>query len=191
MRHATVSATTARPHFVSFALAAGCVLACLGAAAPAVAQGANAATPLPPPVAAPAPEVTGVWIDHTGRGAIEIAPCGTRVCGYIFWVKDLFEKNGRPVVDANNPDPKRRNQPICGTQILIDLAKEKPARLGHVWGGGSIYDPERGEKFDAEIKLASANELTVLGYLGLKFMGETFTWKRAPAELVRCGPPRI
>ncbi len=190
MRHLTTSATAARPLLVFKALAAGFALACVGAAMPAAAQGAKAATPLPP-VAAPPAEVTGVWIDHTGRGAIEIAPCGTRVCGYIFWVKDLVEKNGKPVVDANNPDPKRRNQPICGTQILIDLAKEKPARLGHVWGGGLIYDPERGEKFDAEIKLASANELTVLGYLGLKFMGETFTWKRAPAELVRCGPPRV
>lgn len=190
MKHKTLGATIVRPRFSFSALAAGCATALIGAASPACAQSAKAATPLPP-VVAPAPEVTGVWIDHTGRGAIEITPCGTRLCGYIFWVKDLVLKNGQPVIDANNPDPKRRNQPICGTQILIDLEKEKPARLGHIWGGGSIYDPERGEKFDAEIKLASANELTVVGYLGFKFMGETFTWRRAPAELVRCGPPRV
>ena len=74
---------------------------------------------------------------------------------------------------------------------MINLAQEKPARIGHVWGGGSIYNPEEGEKFDVEIKLASANELSVLGYLGVKFLGETYTWKRAPADLARCGPPRV
>lgn len=190
MRHTTISASQAYPLSFFAASAAGLFLACLSDSTPALAQGAKAATPLPP-VTAPAPEVTGVWIDHTGRGAIEIMPCGTRLCGYVYWVKELVTKQGQPVVDANNPDPKHRNKPICGTQILIDLAQEKPARLGYIWGGGSIYDPERGEKFDAEIKLASANELTVLGYLGLKFMGESFTWKRAPADLVRCGPPRI
>ena len=136
-------------------------------------------------------EVTGVWIDHTGRGAIEIVPCGTRVCGYVYWVKDAVSKQGQPLIDSKNPDVKRRNKPMCGTQILINLAQEKAAQVGHVWGGGSIYNPEEGEMFDAEIKLKTANELSVLGYLGLKFMGESFVWKRAPVELARCGPPRI
>ena len=142
------------------------------------------------PQAASATDVTGVWIDHTGRGAVEIVPCGTRVCGYVYWVKDLVNKQGQPIVDANNPDPRLKNKPICGTQILSNLARGQANAIGHVWSDGSIYNPDDGGKFDAEIKLTSANELSVLGYLGLKFMGETFSWKRAPADLVRCGPPR-
>ena len=139
----------------------------------------------------PATDVMGVWIDHTGRGAVEIVPCGAKACGYIYWVKETVGKNGQPVMDIKNPDPKRRNKPICGTQILIDLIKEKPARVGHVWGGGSIYDPEEGEKFDVELKLNSPSDLSVLGYAGVKFLGETYAWKRAPADLARCGPPRV
>jgi uncharacterized protein (DUF2147 family) len=28
---------------------------------------------------APPADVTGLWIDHTGQGAVEIAPCGDRI----------------------------------------------------------------------------------------------------------------
>ena len=166
-------------------------LLCLLALADVWAVASVKAQPSPAAPAAATTDVMGVWIDHTGRGAVEIVPCGTKVCGYIYWVADSVVKNGRPVMDGKNPDPKRRSQPLCGTQVLINLTREKPARLGNVWGGGSIYDPEQGETFDAEVKLQSANELSVMGYAGLKFLSETYTWKRAPADLARCGPPRV
>jgi uncharacterized protein (DUF2147 family) len=163
----------------------------LAGQAAALAQAAAAT--VAPPVTLPLgePSVTGVWIDHTKRGAIEIVACGKRVCGYVYWVKDNVDRKGRPNIDSNNPDPQRRGKPMCGTQILVNVAKQGPTKIGHVWGGGSIYDPEAGSSFDVELKLISANELSVLGYLGMKFMGEQFTWTRAPAELARCGPPRI
>jgi uncharacterized protein (DUF2147 family) len=149
----------------------------------------------PAAAAAPAPQgeadVVGIWIDHTKRGAIEIMPCGARLCGYVYWVKDPLHRNGKPVLDINNPDPARRGKPMCGTQILVNLAQKERARIGYVWGAGSIYNPEEGQSFDAEVKLISPNELSVLGYLGVKFMGEQFTWTRAPAELARCGPARV
>ncbi len=176
-------------------------LAAVGALAVAAACGADAQQPKSAPAAAtPAPtqlapqtepNVIGVWIDHTKRGAIEILPCGARLCGYIYWVKEPVARNGKPVLDANNPDPARRGKPMCGTQILVNLEQKERTRIGHVWGDGSIYNPEEGQSFDAEVKLISPNELNVLGYLGVKFMGEQFTWTRAPAELARCGPARI
>ena len=33
-------------------------------------------------------EPTGVWIDHTGRGAVEITNCGGALCGRVVWLKD-------------------------------------------------------------------------------------------------------
>ena len=161
----------------------------------AVAPGAPTANAAGVPAAAPgvgaAADVIGVWIDHTGRGAIEIVPCGGRLCGYVFWVQDALNQKGQPLLDRKNPDPKRRGKPMCGTQVLVNLQKQEPARVGNVWGAGSIYNPEDGEIFDAEIKLTSANELSVLGYLGIKMFGESFVWKRAPAGLTRCGPARV
>jgi uncharacterized protein (DUF2147 family) len=137
------------------------------------------------------PNVAGVWLDHTKRGAIEIMPCGARLCGYVYWIKDPVTRNGKPVLDTNNPDPTRRGKPMCGTQILVNLQQKERARFGHVWGSGSIYNPEEGQSFDAEVKLIGPNELSVLGYLGVKFMGEQFTWTRAPSDLARCGPARV
>ena len=126
------------------------------AAVPALAQ-----SPQPQPQPA---EPTGVWIDHTGRGAVEITPCGDALCGRVVWIKDTG------------------NTKACGVQILGEV---KPAGAG-VWGKGWIYDPEEDSKFDVELKPLAGDKLRVVGYLGTKLFSETMTWKRAPADLQRC-----
>ena len=140
----------------SSAAAGGAILAVMALAAGVAAQ-------------APAVDAAGVWIDHTGQGAVEITPCGNRLCGRVVWLK--------------NPEHKSRSgKRICGTQILGDLRKEG----AHAWGEGWIYNPEDEERFSAAIELANANTLRVTGYLGFRMLGETFTWKRATTTLERC-----
>jgi uncharacterized protein (DUF2147 family) len=118
---------------------------------------------------APPADVTGLWIDHTGQGAVEIAACGNRVCGRVVWLK--------------NPNHKSRSgKRICGTQILGDLRREG----AKAWGEGWIYNPEDEERFSAALELAGANTLKVTGYLGIRLLGETFTWTRATVSLQRC-----
>ena len=134
----------------------------------------SVASPIPPaPVTAPSP--IGVWIDHTGRGAIEIAACGKDLCGRIVWLQEPNDKQGKPLRDARNETKSKRNQAICGLQVIGGL---KPQRDGS-WDDGWIYDPEQGESFDVEIRLRSADGLQVKGYKGLKFLSETFQWTRA------------
>lgn len=53
---------------------------------------------------------------------------------------------------------------------------------------GWIYNPEDEERFSAALKLTNANTLQVTGYLGIKLLGETFTWKRSTGPLERCVP---
>src|SRR5262249_32041044 len=119
----------------------------------------------------PAIGVNGVWIDHTGQGAVEIGPCGSLTCGRVVWLK--------------NPNHKSKSgKLICGTQILGDLQ----ARPNGEWEEGWIYNPEDEERFSAALKLENSNTLLVTGYLGIKILGETFTWKRATAPLDRCAP---
>jgi uncharacterized protein (DUF2147 family) len=117
----------------------------------------------------PAADVTGVWIDHTGQGAVEIAPCGNRLCGRVVWLKNPAHKS-------------RSGKRICGTQILGDLRREG----AKAWGEGWIYNPEDEERFSAALELAGANTLKVTGYLGIRLLGETFTWTRATVSLQRC-----
>ena len=119
----------------------------------------------------PAKDVTGLWIDHTGQGAVEIAPCGDRICGSVVWLKNPAHKS-------------KSGKLICGTQVLGDLQRQG----ANAWESGWIYNPEDEERFSAALKLTNANTLEVTGYLGIKLLGETFTWKRSPGPLERCGP---
>ncbi len=105
----------------------------------------------------------GLWIDHTGRGAVEITDCNGKLCGHIAWLKDA--KNGS----------------VCGEQVLGDV---KPVG-GNKWDNGWIYDPDSDSKYDVEIT-PKGDTLSVVGYAGTKWLSETMTWKRAPADLQKC-----
>jgi len=114
--------------------------------------------------AVPSPGATGIWLDHTGRGAVEITDCNGRLCGSIVWLRD----------------PK--NSKACGIKILGNVPPAKPG----TWEGGWIYDPEDDAKYNVEVSLAGADKLKIYGYAGVKLFGETMYWTRAPAGLPRC-----
>jgi uncharacterized protein (DUF2147 family) len=132
------------------------------------------ASPIPPTSTKEAPAIrernpaasgpTGVWIDHTGRGAVEITECAGALCGRIVWLKDAG------------------NRSVCGKQI-IGSAKRTSAGT---WDGGWIYDPDREERYSVELKLFAPDKLRVIGYMGSKLFSESYTWKRATVDLTRC-----
>jgi uncharacterized protein (DUF2147 family) len=133
-----------------------------------------------PGAAAPAAPEMGVWIDDTDQGAVEIAPCEgtTKLCGRIVWLKAPVDAKGKPFTDGLNPDKSKRSQPICGLQVIGNLVRQKDGSYDAGW----IYDPKTGDKFDLTIKMKSPDVLAVTGYVGIKLLSETFTWKRAPAN---------
>jgi uncharacterized protein (DUF2147 family) len=110
----------------------------------------------------------GIWIDHTGRGAVEITDCGGKLCGHLVWFKD--GKHGKEG---------------CNFQIIGNV---RPV-AGNKWDGGWIIDPDKNpnKKYDVEITPLSEQKLRVMGYAGMKFLSETMTWTRAPADLKKCG----
>lgn len=106
----------------------------------------------------------GVWIDHTGRGAVEINECEGKLCGRVAWVKDA------------------ENAKDCGKQIIGAVAPVGKNK----WDNGWIYDPDRGQRFDVELTALEGDKLRVKGYAGTKWLSETYTWKRAPGDLQTC-----
>ncbi|WP_439541861.1 DUF2147 domain-containing protein [Hyphomicrobium sp.] len=108
-----------------------------------------------------ASDPTGLWFDHNGRGAVEIAPCGSGngYCGYVVHVTDA------------------KNTKRCGMQILGNVTDS---------GGGWIYSPDRGKKYSVELTRLSDDKLQVIGNAGSLF-SKTYTWKRAPDDVARCG----
>lgn len=134
-------------------------------------------------VRAAAPEdITGLWLTDDGEGAIEIRPCGEQRCGRIAWSKNPNGPDGRVAVDSNNPDPSLRTRPICGIQIISGL---KPQSDGS-WGEGRVYNPENGKTYDMEIRRQTTDSVKVTGYMGLKILGQTMDWHRAPKTLALC-----
>jgi uncharacterized protein (DUF2147 family) len=111
-----------------------------------------------------AAEASGVWYDHTGRGAVEISDCGGRLCGQIVWLD--------PAVDGK----------ACGKQII---GNAKPVGKGR-WDKGWILDPEDNNKYDVELTSMGPGKLRVHGYMGSKSLGETMIWTRAPGDLKHC-----
>jgi uncharacterized protein (DUF2147 family) len=114
--------------------------------------------------ASASPDPTGIWINDTGRGAIEIKHCGDALCGNVVWVKNAADTNG------------------CGKQIIGGVS---PVGNGH-WDNGWIYSPERGRKYNVEITPLKNGKLRVTGYAGLKFLSKTMIWTRAPEDLKLC-----
>lgn len=135
------------------------------------------------PNSGPPDGVEGVWYDDTGKGAVELHRCGPSLCGHIVWLRNPKDRTGQPLTDALNPATTRRNRPICGLQVIGRLAEQSNG----IWDNGWIYDPKTGKAYDAMVRLKSPTKLVVTGYLGVKFLSESFIWRRAPENIARCG----
>lgn len=121
----------------------------------------TAAVPQPAPV-------TGRWLTQGGKALIDVAPCGTSICGRI--ARILVARPGGPVVDANNPDVALRSRPILGLAILSGFAPKRDH-----WAG-RIYDPESGRSYRSELRVADG-VLKVKGCYGP--FCRTQDWKRS------------
>jgi uncharacterized protein (DUF2147 family) len=128
------------------------------------------------------PPEAGVWFDDTGKGAVRIEPCGAKLCGRIFWLKDLVNAKGEILTDKHNPDPAQRTRTICGLPVLGQLQLMPEGG----YDGGWVYDPKVGKSYTVAIALNGRDVLTVTGYLGVKLLGKNLTWTRAKTELPNC-----
>lgn len=132
----------------------------------------------------------GVWYDDSGQGAVEIYICqenANRLCGRIVWLKEPLNAEGVPKHDRYNPDPGNQGRPICGLPMVWGLALMSDG----TFDDGKIYDPKTGKTYSVALQLADTDKLKVTGYLGVKMLGKSFVWTRAPADLPRCegAPP--
>lgn len=117
-----------------------------------------------------ASDAKGVWLNDTGRGAIEIKDCGGKLCGHVVWTRD-------------EGDASRG----CGKQIIGEAS---PMGDG-LWDGGWIYSPDKKRRYDVELKPLSDGTLRVKGYAGTKFFSKTMIWTPAPADLKRCDAANV
>jgi uncharacterized protein (DUF2147 family) len=116
--------------------------------------------------------ILGKWLTENGKSLVDVYHCGDAYCGKIVWLKEPL-RDGKEKVDDKNPDESKRNVKIVGLEILKGLQSKGPEK----WGGGTIYDPEKGKTY----KCKAWMEGTVLkfrGYIGFSLLGRTTTWTR-------------
>lgn len=127
-------------------------------------------------------DISGVWYDDTGQGAVELAPCGGYICGHIVWLRQPFNINGEPLRDIYNPSPSLKQRSICGLPVIAGV---RPQQDGS-WDGGRIYDPKVGRTYNVAIVRLDGQRLRVIGYLGARLFGKSFVWHRAGDDIERC-----
>ena len=132
---------------------------------------------------AQADNVLGTWLteagDQGGRAHVEISRSGGSLVGRIVHLEEPnFEaghaRAGKPKVDLENPDPKKRERAILGLQILSGFSYAGNGK----WTGGTIYDPANGKTYKAQITVQGRDKLALRGYIGVPMLGRTATWKR-------------
>lgn len=126
-------------------------------------------------------DLEGRWLTGKRKVAISFFPCDGRICGRIDWLAKPRYRGGELKIDRENPDPALRNRPWCGIDVISGLQRKSDG----VWSGGRVYNPKDGESYKLEIK-EDGDGLKVRAYLGIKLLGKTEDWIRAPDDLPGC-----
>ena len=109
----------------------------------------------------------GEWITEDGEGRVRIRACGEALCGVL--------SSGDPTdTDRHNPDVAKRNRPLLGTPVLIDMKSVNNKR----WEG-EIYNAKNGKTYASNIMLKSPDVLRVEGCVFGGFFCGGQDWVRA------------
>ena len=120
--------------------------------------------------AAPNPSqssIDGRWRSPGGNSIIEIAPCGTNMCGAVVWASDKAKK------DASKTTPQ-----LIGTQLLTNLQQDPKGR----WQG-KLFIPDQNMRVTAKIQRTSAQQLKVSGCAAGKALCKSALWTSFTAPL--------
>jgi uncharacterized protein (DUF2147 family) len=121
----------------------------------------------------PGDAVLGQWLTEGDKALVEIFRCENRYCGKIVWLKEPKNPDGSDVLDAENPDPSKRNRTVIGLNLVWGFRYDE----GQGWVDGSIYDPDNGKTYSCKMNL-EVDTLKVRGYVGISLFGRTTVWKR-------------
>jgi len=128
----------------------------------------------------------GRWYAEGGAAQVEIAPCGTALCGRVVWLRSPFDEHGCPLTDRQNHDRVLQARPVIGLEILRGLKRSTQ----ETWESGTIYDPSSGWTYQCTAMLDGPDRLLLRGYLGVRLLGRTTTWLRVGAEERTCRDER-
>jgi len=131
---------------------------------------------------AAAPGPTGQWVVEDGKAAVDLEPCGDKLCGKIAWLKIPLNDQGKPKTDIHDGDSALQTRPLCGLLMLWDFTLNEDG----FWSGGKIYDAEHGDVYSSTMHIQDDGRLRVRGYIGISLFGKSQIWTRPVATLPHC-----
>jgi uncharacterized protein (DUF2147 family) len=131
------------------------------------------------PTADPGEKIQGTWLNQEGTAKVQIFKAANgsyagKYYGKVTWLKEPNE-NGKPKLDKNNPDEKKRSTPLMGLMLLRDFTYDAD---DEEWSGGTIYDPKNGKTYSCYMSM-DGNKLNVRGYIGISLIGRTAVWTKS------------
>ena len=121
----------------------------------------------------------GIWYTDGDESIIKVHGCTddpTIYCGTLVWLKEPTEADGSPKVDKLNKDPAKKNKPMIGIDILLNLKSDDDH-----WTG-KAYNPEDGKFYDVTFKVKTdkeENDQADLRGCLFRFLCKTETFNRA------------
>lgn len=117
--------------------------------------------------------ILGKWQNPSGEGRVEITKKGAKYYGKLYWLKEPNDEQGKPKLDAKNPDEALQKRQIQGLEILKDFDSHGKG----VYENGTIYDPKSGKTYSCKMTL-KGDKLDIRGYVGISLLGRTEVWSR-------------
>ena len=124
-----------------------------------------------------AADPVGTWNTAANRAQVRIGHCGgSSLCGGIVRLKEPNDpQTGKPQTDINNPDPAKRNRPLIGLRIVLNL---KPTGTSDRWQG-EVYNADDGRTYRGYLTMTGANTLELKGCVLGGLICKSETWTRA------------
>lgn len=111
--------------------------------------------------------ITGVWLDETEEGYIQIYSAKNESGKTRYFGKIV----GAP--KDPNSEPSESDKDLVGKRIIEGLRYDDGS-----WKGGSIYAPDNGKTYQCKMSLEGMDKLKIRGYIGISLIGRTTTWTR-------------
>ncbi len=112
--------------------------------------------------------INGRWVTAEKNAIVEIAPCGTTICGKIARFL-VTPPQGVDQKDTKNPNAALRSRTLLGMNILTGFKAD-----GDQWKG-QIYDPKSGKTYRSIVYKTVSGKLTVKGCIGPFCQSQTWT----------------
>jgi uncharacterized protein (DUF2147 family) len=101
-------------------------------------------------------DVVGNWRLSNGKITVRVNYCGGKnICATIIGMAKPLNKQGKPKIDKDNPNPALRSRPIIGLQVVSGM---QPA--GENRWKGAIYNADDGGTYSATASM-DGNQLVI------------------------------